>query len=71
MRAAPLGREGCAIAPAVTWRACAALACGVGDVLRPAAPYGRKKATAWASRSVKELLSARRDLIDCPSSLVL
>lgn len=23
------------------------------------------------SRSVKELLSARRDLIDCPSSLVL
>ena len=24
-----------------------------------------------ASRSVKELLSARRDLIDCPSSLVL
>lgn len=28
-------------------------------------------ASIGASRSVKELLSARRDLIDCPSSLVL
>lgn len=31
----------------------------------------RKNAPEMASRSVKELLSARRDLIDCPSSLVL
>ena len=30
-----------------------------------------KKSPLLPSRSVKELLSARRDLIDCPSSLVL
>ena len=30
-----------------------------------------KNGSNLASRSVKELLSARRDLIDCPSSLVL
>ena len=30
-----------------------------------------KKPARVPSRSVKELLSARRDLIDCPSSLVL
>ena len=30
-----------------------------------------EKTLHFASRSVKELLSARRDLIDCPSSLVL
>ena len=31
----------------------------------------KQRFTRSASRSVKELLSARRDLIDCPSSLVL
>ena len=38
-----------------------------GDLLVPET----KKARQSPSRSVKELLSARRDLIDCPSSLVL